>query len=327
MTQLPEQVRPHPISPDPDHASTAAQRLLDGVGSVVRGRQPILELICCALLSGGHVLLQDVPGSGKTTIGRAFAHSADVTFGRVQATSDMLPADITGSSVWRPGDGTFHFVPGPIFAHVVLVDELNRASSRTQSAFMEALEEHAVTVDGVRHPLPDPFFVIATQNPVEQYGTFPLPEGQLDRFTMCLRLGPMDPADELQVLREQVHRSTVEDLRPVVDADTLRWLRAQSRSVHVGEPVGRYVLDLVAASRQHPEIVLGASTRAAIVLTRAAQARALLRGRDFVTPDDVKALAIPVLAHRLVFSYDCDLPHAEKVVAHLVAGVQVPLTG
>lgn len=279
----------------------------------------MVELITCALLAGGHVLLEDVPGSGKTTLGRAFARTIDTTFGRVQATADLLPADITGSSVWRPADGRFEFVPGPIFAGIVLLDELNRASSRSQSAFMEALEEHAVTVDGIRHPLPDPFFVLATQNPIEQYGTFPLPEGQLDRFTMCLRLGALDPHDELQVLREQVGRATVDDLRPVMDGETLAQLRARARAVHTSDAVSTYLLSLVIATRRQGEVVLGASTRAAIALNRAAQAHALLDGRDFVTPDDVKRLAVPVLSHRLVLAQGHRLQRAEEIVTRIVA--------
>ncbi len=309
-----------------DRAPSSATALLANVRSVVRGRDQVIRLMACALISGGHVLIEDVPGSGKTTLGRAFARSTGGLFGRVQATSDMLPADITGSSVWRPGDGTFDFVPGPIFANVVLVDELNRASSRTQSAFMEALEEHAVTVDGQTHRLPDPFFVIATQNPVEQYGTFPLPEGQLDRFTMRLRLGPIDPEDELAVLREQVGHATVDDLEPVISLEGLRLLQAQSRRVHTSETVAGYLLGLVIATRRTPQVALGASTRGAIALNRAAQALALLDGRDFVTPDDVKTLAVPVLAHRLVMAGGQAVEAAEAIVDRIVHSTSVPMS-
>lgn len=324
QSTVPPRPRPGSDEIDLDRVSADAAALVNAVTSVVRGRDHVVRLITAALLAGGHVLLEDVPGSGKTTIGRAFARAVDGRFGRVQSTSDMLPADVTGSNLWRPSDGRFEFVPGPIFANIVLLDELNRASSRTQSAFMEALEEHAVTVDGVRHPLPDPFFAIATQNPIEQYGTFPLPEGQLDRFTMCLRLGPIDPDEELRVLREQVGHATVDDLGAVVDADTLAWLRQQSRQVHTAETVSRYLLGLVVATRQHPAVGLGASTRAAIALNRAAQAWALLHGRDFVRPDDVRDLAVPVLAHRLVLSSGPSRQHAEQVMTEIVRAVPVP---
>lgn len=307
---------------DTGHARRAMTALVDQVASVVRGRDTTIRLITAALVAGGHVLLEDLPGSGKTTLGRAFAHAADISFGRIQATADMLPADITGSAVWEPDSRRFRFVPGPLFANLVLVDELNRASSRTQSAFMESLEEHAVTVDGVRHTLPDPFFVIATQNPVEQYGTFPLPEGQLDRFMLCLHLGALDPLEEFRVLTEQVAGATVDQLTPAIDVDSLRLLRETSRRVHTSDAVRRYLLALVIGTRQHPQVAQGASTRAAIALNRAAQAWALLNGRDYVRPEDVQTLAVPALAHRLVLAGG---PAADSaaVVADLVQNTPV----
>ena len=321
----PGQVPTGTLGVDIDGAHRLMVSLVDRVCSVVRGRDHVVRLVACALVCGGHVLLEDVPGSGKTTLGRAFAAAANVEFGRVQATADMLPADITGSGVWQPAAGRFEFMPGPIFANLVLVDELNRASSRTQSAFMEALEEHAVTIDGERHPLPEPFFVIATQNPVEQHGTFPLPEGQLDRFTMCLHLGSISPDDELVVLREQVRQPTVEQLRPALDAASLTWLRAQSREVFTSEAVQRYLLSLVIGTRNDPAVAVGASTRSAIALNRAAQAWAILAGRDFVTPDDVKHLAVPVLAHRLSLAAGPSPKAAAAIVSNVVATVPVPL--
>jgi MoxR-like ATPase len=302
-----------------------ATALVENVERVVRGRRAAVELVVCAVLAGGHALVEDVPGSGKTTLARAVARSVDGRFHRIQATADLLPADITGSGIWDPQRQVFDFVPGPLFAHVVLADELNRTTPRTQSAFLEAMEEGAVTVDGRRHPLPDPFFLVATQNPVEQHGTYPLPEGQLDRFAVRVRLGGLDAASERLVVREQLVRSTVDDLTPVLDVDELRALRAGVREVYVADAVLDHAVTVVRATREDPRVLLGASSRAAIGLVRCAQARAVLAGRDHVTPDDVRALAVPVLAHRLV------LPHgghrAEDLVAELTSRIPVPVAG
>jgi MoxR-like ATPase len=302
-----------------------ARGVVDNVRRVVRGRDAAVQLVACALLSGGHVLIEDVPGSGKTTLARAFARSLGGSFHRVQGTADLLPADITGSGVWDSEDRAFRFVPGPVFANVVLVDELNRLAPRTQSAFLEAMEESAVTVDGRRHPLPDPFFVVATQNPTEQYGTFPLPEGQVDRFAVALTLGSLGEAAEHQVVREQLAGPTVDFLHPVVTAEQLVTMRADSRAVHVAEQVLGHALALVRATREDPRVALGASPRAALALVRCAQARAVLAGRDFVLPDDVKALAGPTLAHRLVLHGAGGRGVAELVVAELLARIPVPI--
>lgn len=306
--------------------TAAAQRVVASVETVVHGRSPAVELVACALLAGGHALIEDVPGSGKTTLARAFARSVGGTFSRVQATADLLPADITGSGVWEPDLHAFRFVPGPLFAQLVLIDELNRASPRTQSALLEAMDEGAVTIDGHRHPLPDPFFVVATQNPLEQHGTYPLPEGQLDRFAVCLRLGDLDLAAERLVVREQLVRPTVDDLQPVVEADVLRAIREVVRSTYVADPVLEHALALVRWTRQDARLRLGASSRAAITLVRCAQARALLQGRDYVVPDDTKALAPSVLGHRLVLADGTSgSARGEEIVADLIARVPVPL--
>jgi MoxR-like ATPase len=293
--------------PDPEldaarraHAFEAAARLVANVEQVVHGRRDAVELVGCGLLAGGHVLMQDVPGTGKTTVARAFARSIGGSFRRIQGTADLLPADITGSGVWEPDRHAFVFVAGPVFANVVLIDELNRATPRAQSALLEAMDEAAVTVDGVRHPLPDPFFVVATQNPLDQYGTYPLPEGQLDRFAVALGLGDNDLATERRVVREQLVRATVDDLAAVVSTDELIALQSEVRRTYVADAVLDFGLHVVRGTRTHPAVRIGASSRAALALTRCAQARAVLLRRDYVLPDDIKLLAPYVLGHRLV---------------------------
>lgn len=315
-----------------NRAAEVAQRVIGNVEQIVHGRRAAVELVACGLLSGGHVLLQDVPGSGKTTIARAFARSVNGTFRRIQATADLLPGDITGSSVWEPDRHGFVFVPGPLFAHVVLVDELNRATPRAQSALLEAMDEAAVTVDGVRHPLPDPFFLVATQNPIDQHGTYPLPEGQLDRFAIALRLGDNDPATERRVVREQLRRATVDDLAPVVGPEELHEVRGLVRDTHVAEAVLDYAVNIVRATRAHPGVRIGASSRAALALVRCAQARAVILDREYVLPDDVKLLAPFVLGHRLVLhrgpqqrTAADSLGAGAAVVVEAMAGVPVPV--
>jgi MoxR-like ATPase len=278
----------------------ALGRLVTAVESVVHGRDRVVRLAVSVLLSGGHLLVEDVPGSGKTTLARALAQALGGSFRRIQGTADLMASDITGSAVWEPDTRRFGFVPGPVFANVVLVDELNRTPPRTQSALLEAMDEGAVTVDGVRHPLPDPFALLATQNPLDQWGTYPLPEGQLDRFTALLHLGENTPDVERRVLREQLAGPTVDRLTAALDVTEWALLRAAARDLHVDEAILDYVVALAATSRRHPRVAIGASTRAALSLLRVAQAGALLDGRDHVRPDDVKALAVPVLAHRIV---------------------------
>lgn len=320
-------------APVAEGLSDLAARLITNIEQVVRGRHEAVQLVVIALMAGGHALIEDLPGTGKTTLARAVARSVDGSFQRVQATADLLPADITGSSVWNPGQHRFEFVPGPVFAHVLLVDELNRTPPRTQSAFLEVMEEGSVTVDRVSHRVPDPFFVIATQNPFEQHGTYPLPEGQLDRFAVQVRLGALDEQAEAAVLREQLAGPTVDDLRPVLDARQLRQIRAAIRQVHAAQPVLDYGLAVVRGTRQHPAVRVGASARAAITLLRCAQAHAVLRGRDYVTPDDVQALAVPVLAHRLQLQSfaspavpaEGGTPSAESVVREVAVRTPVPV--
>lgn len=307
-------------------ATVVAARLVSNIEQVVHGRRGAVELVVEAVLAGGHVLVEDVPGSGKTTLARAVARSLGGTFRRVQGTADLLPADITGSGVWEPGQREFAFVPGPVFANVVLVDELNRTPPRTQSAFLEAMDEGAVTVDGVRHPLPDPFVMLATQNPLEQYGTYPLPEGQLDRFAVTLSLGANDPATERRVVREQLDHATVDELGAVTSPAELVSIRSEVRRTHVAEQVLDLAVLIGETTRDHHSVALGASTRAVIALVRCAQARALLGGRDHVLPDDVKALAAPVLGHRIVLRDGGQgLRAGQRLVAELASHVPVTL--
>jgi MoxR-like ATPase len=298
------------------------------VGSVVRGAESTIGLVTCALLAGGHVLVEDLPGTGKTTLARAFARAVGGSFARVQGTPDLMPADVTGSGVWDDGLGALRFVPGPVFTNVLLVDELNRAAPRTQSALMEALDEGAVTSDGVRHALPDPFFAIGTQNPSDQHGTFALPEGELDRFAVRVSQGDLDLRTEMTVVREQLAGPTVDALAPVVTLADLRRARAAVRTLHVAEAALAYAVSVARATRADERIAQGASSRGALTLVRTSQARAALAGRDYVTPDDVKAVAGPVLAHRLVLHDPTSSPRdaAQVVVAQVLSRVPVPLS-
>jgi MoxR-like ATPase len=297
------------------------------VGRVIVGKADQTRLVLVALLAEGHVLVDDVPGVAKTLLVRTFAASLGLRFTRLQCTADLLPADVTGSTVFDQRCAAFEFRPGPLFANVVLADEINRATPRTQSAFLEAMQESGVTVDGSTHPLPRPFLVLATQNPVELKGTFPLPEAQLDRFLLRLRMGYPSEDEELEILARFRTDDPLLDVRPVVDAEVLPVAGRRVRAVHLSEDVARYVTAVARATRGSPLLRLGASPRASLALQHAAQAWAALDGRDFVTPDDVQALVVPVLAHRLVLSRDAVLEgrDAETVLADLLAGVPVPV--
>ncbi len=305
----------------------AAARLVAGVAEVVVGAETVTEQLFAALLVGGHVLLDDVPGVGKTTLARAIAGRLDLDFRRVQCTPDLVPSDVTGVSIYDERGGRFEYRPGPLMANVVLIDEINRATPRAQSSLLEAMQEGQITVDETTHPLPDPFFLIATQNPIELEGTFPLPEAQLDRFLFLLQLGYPDAAGEDRILR--LHGSTVRDagVAPrVLDRAAIAALRQAVREVRVGDAVRGYIVAIARATRGVSGVELGASPRAAVALFRAAQARAAIRGRDHVLPDDVKAQAPAVLRHRLFLDAEAQMRGrtAAAVVAEILAAVPVP---
>jgi MoxR-like ATPase len=301
--------------------------LIENVEKVIVGKRAAIEMLLVSLLCEGHVLIEDAPGTGKTMLARAIAVSSGLDFKRLQCTPDLLPSDVTGVSVFNQQTRAFEFRPGPIFCNVLLADEINRATPRTQSALLEAMGESQVSVDGVTYPLAPPFLVLATQNPIEFEGTFPLPEAQMDRFLMRLSIGYPDFGDEDAMLQMQQLAHPIESLRQVVDGTQLPALQEQVRRVHVVEGVRRYILNLVHATREHPALALGASPRGSLALYRAAQARAALQGRDYTIPDDVKRLAVACLAHRMVVNPEEALggTTSAAVLRELLKKIEVPV--
>ncbi len=304
-----------------------ASQVIENVEQVIVGKRAAIELLMVALLCEGHVLLEDVPGSGKTMLARAVAASLGLGFKRIQCTPDLMPNDVTGVSVFNQGSGAFDFRPGPIFVNVLLADEINRATPRTQSALLEAMQEQQVTVDGVTHALPRPFLVLATQNPIEYEGTFPLPEAQLDRFLMRLALGYPDKADERQILLNLWREHPITKLEKVVDGRALLDLQKQVWDVHVDETLQQYIVDLAAATRSHPDLALGISPRGSLALFKAAQALAAVRGRAHVIPDDIKYLAPVTLTHRLIVKPEAELRGrtAQTVLADILRATPLDL--
>jgi MoxR-like ATPase len=275
-------------------------RVISNVEHVIVGKHHEVRLALVALLCRGHVLIEDVPGTGKTVLAKAIAKSLGCSFRRIQFTPDLLPSDVSGLSIYNQKTQEFEFRPGPIMSQVVLADEINRATPKTQSALLECMEEHQATIDGTTYPMPDPFLVIATQNPIEYEGTFALPEAQLDRFMLRLKLGYPQPIEEIVILDEQKRSHPLEELEEVLNVDELRSMQAAVRDIYVDSSVADYIVRLVNSTRNHPDVYLGASPRGSIALYRAGQALAGLLGRDYVIPDDIKALAEPALAHRLI---------------------------
>lgn len=309
-----------------DKIKDVSEKIIDNINKVIIGKRKTVELAVICLLSKGHLLIEDIPGVGKTMLARSLARSLDANYGRIQFTPDMLPSDITGVSIYNQGTGEFEFRPGPVTSEIVLADEINRATPKTQSALLEAMQERTVTVDGVTHQLPEIFMVIATQNPIEHEGTFRLPEAQLDRFLMRIRLGYPLLDDELNILDGQQYKHPIDELSSVVSVEEVLQAQEDIKKIHIAPPVKRYLVEMVQFTRDHNDVYLGASPRGSLGLYRASQAKAGIEGRDYVTPDDIQEIAEPLLGHRLILAPGARLQDRSEssVVDELLEKVLVP---
>jgi MoxR-like ATPase len=314
------------MSVDISQVLNLGQKLKNNLSSVIIGKERTITLTIIAILSQGHILIEDVPGVGKTMLARSLAKSLDCSFKRIQFTPDMLPSDVTGVSIYNQNSREFEFRPGPLLVQIVLADEINRATPKTQSALLEAMEERQITVDGITHKLPAPFMVMATQNPIEYEGTFPLPEAQLDRFLMRIDLGYTSLSNEIKILDQQKLGHPILALKPVLSNDDILYAQETIKQVFVSEPVKRYIVELVRKTRSHPDVFLGASPRGSLGLYRAGQAKAALDGRDYVLPDDIKYLAPYVLPHRVVVGPAARLTdiNSDKIVREIMESLPLP---
>lgn len=304
--------------------SENASKIKENIAKVIVGKDEVINLLLTALLADGHVLIEDMPGTGKTKLAKALAASLDADFNRIQFTPDLLPADITGLDIYNQKSGQFEFTKGPVFTNILLADEINRATPRTQSGLLECMEERQVTVDGQTHTLDEPFFLIATQNPVETAGTYPLPEAQLDRFMMQIKMGYPTVAEELQIINRYISHDPLEDLMPVCSKNDLFKMKEMVKEVFVHDSVKEYITHLVEATRKHPMLVLGVNPRGTLALLKCTQAYAAIMGRDYVTPDDVKALCTSVFSHRLL-SYSTDRnTTVSRILSEILSSVEVP---
>ncbi len=321
------QVTSQPIEEQTHEQKSTIQAVMDNIGKVIVGKTDVIQLCLVSLIAHGHILLEDVPGVGKTMLVRSLARSLDCQFKRIQFTPDLLPSDVTGTSVFNQRIADFEYRPGPIFGQIVLADEINRTSPKTQAALLEALEEQSVTFDGVTHELPDPFFVLATQNPIEYEGTFPLPEAQLDRFLMKLSVGYPSPTEELSVLMRGLDGIDVDSLEPMATPNDIALWQAEVSGVYMDQTIFSYVVDIVGRTRVHPQVYLGVSPRGGIALAKAARAYAYVEGREFVLPDDIKRLAPYVLSHRILVHPEARIQgiSAESLLADILRETPVPV--